>query len=125
MKECVKCKIEKPFNEFYKRKSKRTYSYCKPCFNSYCVERWRKKKIRAIEYMGGKCIDCKRQYPYPVYDFHHLYDKDYDWSKLRLRAWTTIITELDKCVLLCSNCHRMRHLAPPGGIEPHANPPNS
>jgi hypothetical protein len=64
--------------------------------------------------MGSSCVDCGISYPnthYSVFDFHHLdpSEKDVDWSKLRLRSWDKIVKELSKCVLLCSNCHRIRH----------------
>ena len=32
-----------------------------------------------------------------------------EWDKLRKRKWETIKKELDICVLLCSNCHRLAH----------------
>lgn len=48
---------------------------------------------------------------YVIFDFHHLNpsEKDVDWSKLRLKSDESIKNELNKCVLLCSNCHRKRH----------------
>lgn len=113
MKTCSKCLIEKPMNEFYQQNDrKNSTTYCKSCFNSYCMKRWQNKKVEAIKYKGSKCIDCGLQNaPNIVYDFHHLdpSKKDYDWTKLRLRSTKDINTELDKCVLLCSNCHRIRH----------------
>ena len=68
----------------------------------------------AIKYKGSKCNDCEiyfPDYPYVIFDFHHLNpkEKDFDWSKLKLRSESNIKLELDKCVLLCSNCHRIRH----------------
>lgn len=108
---CPKCDNHKKLSEFYNRNKITKYSYCKDCFNKICVLRWINVKIKAIEYKGNKCIDCNIQYPYSVYDFHHLdpLQKDYDWNKLRLKSWSNITKELDKCVLLCSNCHRIRH----------------
>lgn len=106
---CPKCDEDKKPSEFYKKTSSRKQPYCKPCFNSYCSSRWIQKKKDAIEYLGGKCLDCKGIFPYFVYDFHHVNGKDYSWTKLRLKSWSTITKELDRCVLLCSNCHRTRH----------------
>lgn len=112
-KTCSTCNVEKLITEFYSTK-KRTQTLCKKCFNSYCVERWIKKKIDAINYKGNKCVDCSLSYPeqpYVIFDFHHLnpLEKDVDWSKLRLKSDESIKKELDKCVILCSNCHRIRH----------------
>lgn len=89
-------------------------SFCKKCFNIYIGKRWIEKKIKAIEYKGCSCVDCGLTYPqtpYPVFDFHHLNpsEKDVEWIKLRKRSWDKITYELDKCDLLCSNCHRIRH----------------
>jgi len=112
---CNTCKTEKPISEFYKQSDRKNgSSKCKSCFNEYCVQRWIKTKIKAIEYLGSKCADCDNTYPeqpYVIFDFHHRNpeEKDVAWIKLRLRSWKKITEELDKCDLLCSNCHRIRH----------------
>lgn len=106
---CQKCLEDKKPTEFYKKGKHHKPSYCKLCFNSYCMDRWKQRKARAIEHMGGKCSDCKGKFHYSVYDFHHLKDKDYSWNKLRLLSVETLERELAKCVLLCANCHRTRH----------------
>ena len=110
MRTCTKCNIEKDETEYY-TKGTRLQSMCKSCFNKYCMERLTNKKIEAVKRFGGICHDCKNEYPHPVFEFHHLdpSQKDYQWVKLRLRSTTEIIKELDKCVMLCANCHRMRH----------------
>lgn len=95
----------------YRRDSKRLHSMCKKCFNAYCVERWINRKLEVIESKGGKCLDCKNIYPHFVYDFHHINDltKELDWSKMRLVSKSRLNKELENCVLLCANCHRLRH----------------
>jgi hypothetical protein len=114
-KVCNKCNQNKDIVEFYSRgKSKKLQSMCKSCFNTYCTERWRQRKINSIIYKGSECVDCHIKFPnepYVIFDFHHLdpTQKDVDWSKLRLMSETKIKSELDKCDLLCSNCHRKRH----------------
>ena len=112
---CSKCKDEKPISEFYKQSDRSSrQSYCKKCFNSYCTLRWIKIKINAINYKGGKCVDCDRKLsnenPYYLFDFHHVdpTTKDCDWRKLRMRNWEKIKKELDKCVCVCTICHRHR-----------------
>lgn len=68
-------------------------------------------KLKAIEYKGGKCVDCHGTFHPAVYEFHHLDPtfKDKDPSKVMTLKWEKIVAEIDKCVLLCANCHRIRH----------------
>ena len=112
MKTCSSCKLEKDDTEFYKKgKENRTNSLCKTCFNNYCVVRWIDRKKRVVKQFGGKCADCAHEYPYPVFEFHHLNpkEKDLSWNKLRLVSEERLQAELSKCVMLCANCHRIRH----------------
>lgn len=75
-----------------------------------------KNKIYAILYKGSKCTICDLSYNNEnaaVFDFHHLdpYIKDTEISKLlnNVEFSETIKLELDKCTLVCSNCHRLIH----------------
>src|SRR5690349_17441193 len=56
------------------------------------------------------CADCGVQYPYYVMDFDHLGDKVADVSKMcnNLVSLETLQAEIDKCELVCANCHRIR-----------------
>ena len=113
MKTCTKCQKKKCLDSFYK-KSNRNSSYCKACFDLYCKERWKIRKKKAVVYKGSKCNDCPIAYPEYhtcIFDFHHTDPKlkEMDWQKLRQYSWTKVTVELDKCILLCSNCHRLRH----------------
>ena len=78
------------------------------------MRRWNRVKTKAVAYKGGKCNKCGGVFHPSCYDFHHLNpgDKEFTWTKLRLRSWDKITTELDKCELLCSICHRLTHLNP-------------
>ena len=81
-------------------------------FNQYCIERWRQRKLDAVEYKGGKCQHCGYdKYP-DVLEFHHLdpTQKEASWNKIRLWNWGKIKSELDKCSMLCANCHREEHI---------------
>lgn len=75
------------------------------------IRRRQKLKQIAIEYKGGKCEKCGYDKNIPwVYDFHHVEpgEKDfkistYSGSEKKMKE------ELDKCIMLCSNCHREIH----------------
>lgn len=114
-KYCSKCNSEKSLDEFYTQNDRPNGSaYCKSCCNKYSIQRWIQRKIEAIQYKGGKCVDCGLSHPenhYSIFEFHHLIpaQKEMSWTKLRLHPIEKIKQELDKCDLLCANCHRVRH----------------
>ncbi len=109
MRLCNICNIEKEDSEFYRKNSKRLQSRCSSCFNFYCMERWKARKLFAINLKGGKCVDCGFDKHYSALHFHHLRDKEMSWNKMRLVSEKRFLAELDKCVLLCANCHAIRH----------------
>lgn len=76
-----------------------------------CIKLKRKNKARAVEYKGGKCQRCQGVFHPCVYDFHHTDPtlKEARVSHLMSVKWENVKVELDKCELLCSNCHRLEH----------------
>jgi DNA-binding CsgD family transcriptional regulator len=71
-----------------------------------------KTKKRAVEYKGGKCQVKMCGYNKSVYalDFHHINPEKKDFSISAVtKRWETIRKELDKCVLVCRNCHGEIH----------------
>ena len=83
---------------------------------TYLIDAVQKRRIKvrkmAIEYKGGKCNNCGYDTCNEALEFHHLNadGKDFGISdKGYTRSWAKIKKELDKCVLLCSNCHRAIH----------------
>jgi hypothetical protein len=65
------------------------------------------KKIRAIMYLGNTCVSCQEDSVHKL-TFSYLKDnpKNLNVTKLiRASSWTNIRIALDKCELLCYNCH--------------------
>lgn len=55
------------------------------------------------------CTDCKLSYPYYVMDFDHIEDKIINISKVvNSGSKTKTIKEIEKCEVVCANCHRER-----------------
>ena len=74
----------------------------------------RRKKVRqmAVEYKGGKCEICGYGRCTDALEFHHndLSRKEFGISeKGYIRSWKRVMEELDKCRILCANCHREHH----------------
>lgn len=75
------------------------------------VINWKKdKRLKLIEYKGGKCEICNYDKCYKALEFHHIdpSKKDFDISANSF-AFERMKKEVDKCVLLCANCHRELH----------------
>lgn len=72
---------------------------------------WRKRtKLKAVVYKGGGCLICGYSRCVRALTFHHLDPEQKDFSLGgKCLAWETIKAELDKCVLLCGNCHDEVH----------------
>jgi hypothetical protein len=102
------CKTNKPIDEFYGHGK---YRNCKTCHNTYTAQRWKDRKRKAIVLMGGECQDCGYQKCSDALHFHHLdpRTKEHKVCEVFRKEWKTIVMELKKCILLCSNCHIERH----------------
>ena len=74
------------------------------------VTRWRRRiKLRLIEYKGGKCQWCGYNKPVPAaYHFHHRDPSQKEFGIAQqgaCRSWSKVLEEVDKCDLICANCH--------------------
>lgn len=131
MKKCSICKEFKDEKEFSKRtfkKSVGTQSYCKKCSNANRILYYKNNKEQQVkvrkeyrrnirawldEYKSTlKCEKCNENHP-ACLDFHHREPNEKEtalgdairlgWGKKR------ILKEIEKCNILCSNCHRKLH----------------
>jgi len=80
--------------------------------NADSVREWRKrKKFILVEYKGGKCKRCGYDKCIEALEFHHKdpSKKDFGISGKNIRSIERCKEEIDKCILLCANCHREIH----------------
>lgn len=81
-------------------------------------------KEKCVLYKGGKCAVCGYSKYLGALEFHHLDPTQKDFSiasKKSCKFDDKIKSELDKCVLLCSNCHREEHHRLDNGMESLVN----
>ena len=102
---------------------KTNYTYgcrCTECceHNSQYQKEWRTKgkykarkdrRREAIEQAKNvPCADCGNRYPTVCMDFDHTEDnKEFDIAGTS-RSLENVLTEIAKCEVVCSNCHRIR-----------------
>jgi hypothetical protein len=75
-----------------------------------------KKKIHKAWFVNYKkqlaCVTCGHNHPAAL-DFHHVEQKKSNRKVHKLvsdgNTKKRILEEIDKCVVLCSNCHRVHH----------------
>ena len=103
-------------------------TFCRPCRSAYGKEHYAanrqryldqsaalKRKIRLerttylIEFFKKHpCVGCGENDPV-VLEFDHLRDKAFDIATgLVDRSWASILAEIEKCEVVCANCHRRR-----------------
>ena len=82
--------------------------YCQHCGET---EYARRIKQWAVDYLGGKCQACGYDKYIGALQFHH---RDPSQKRFRIggahqRTIESLRIELDKCDLLCANCHAELH----------------
>lgn len=104
MKVCRLC------HKKFKDSQGRNRSRCGSCNTR--IRRFR-AKAAAINYLGGKCIQCGWQGNQAALQFHHINasKKDFIIGNVANKSWDVIKMELEKCILLCANCHTIKHSA--------------
>lgn len=107
---CKICNQEKNLKEYYIVNGKTMY-WCKDCQKQKEQEKYKEKTNQIIEYK--KTLHCKKcgENRYYLLDFHHRNpnEKKYTISNNTRANFETIKKEIEKCDVLCSNCHREWH----------------
>lgn len=96
---------------FYKRTDSSGY-ICKKCNSENTVLKRKKYILKAIEYKGGCCLFCGYKKCVAALEFHHLNPETKEFgisNSGNIKSWEKMKVELDKCILLCSNCHKELH----------------
>ena len=109
---CKVCGDSELSNMMNKGQGRKSNTLCKSCHNKQTIERGRKNKALYIEYKGGKCEHCGYNKCNEALEFHHIDPSIKDPTFQSMRYWSIekAKIELDKCLLLCSNCHREEHV---------------
>lgn len=131
MKTCYTCQTNKEENLFNKNKSKKDglNNICRDCSNLRSKKYYSDNKIhhrkvtqiRKLKFekiIKEKIIDFLKKNPcvscgesnLMVLDFDHLQDKTKNVAQLITEgySWENVKKEIDKCQVLCSNCHRIK-----------------
>lgn len=74
------------------------------------LDRQASNKRLVNTYKDKPCMDCGNRFPPYVMDFDHVRGKKISSvsEMCNNRPVATILTEIEKCDLVCANCHRIR-----------------
>lgn len=108
-KYCPKCDKVLDDDKFYIRQSGALSSWCRQCDKKRNRQKTQRIKQQCVEYKGSKCQRCGYKTCHQAMDFHHVSDKKFGVASFNWKSFDYIKSELDKCWLLCSNCHREFH----------------
>jgi 5-methylcytosine-specific restriction endonuclease McrA len=74
---------------------------------SNSVVSWRQRtKIKLMEHKGGCCQICSYKRSIGALEFHHIDPNEKDFSiSGKSYSFERLKKEVDKCILVCSNCH--------------------
>jgi predicted transcriptional regulator len=110
---CPGCEKHCLTSDFYQRRGKPNSGvYCKKCTTEKTVDRMQNLKRQMVQYKGGECVRCGYKKYFGALEFHHLNPSEKDFNPSSLKRYKfddRIKNELDKCILVCSNCHREIH----------------
>ena len=113
IRKCKDCGLELSLDRF--EKTRRQCRKCRSIYNiKYTKTKARKRKAELIKYKGGKCEICNYDKCNAALEFHHKEDKKFNVGKIIARLSEAnyrkmMFKEIDKCLLLCANCHREIH----------------
>ena len=114
-KVCTKCGRELPLDQFnWRDKSKGTRrADCKECHSGFMKNKYQEKKQLVQDLKAqDKCAKCGESRGYML-DYHHIdpSQKEATVARMTSNNYTLdrVMSEIQKCVCLCANCHREFH----------------
>lgn len=122
-KVCGTCGVNKQISQFSLKHGSPQYN-CKECHSKYRKEHYHSNKQKYIDkakrnrdlyrreyydWLSTKsCVDCGNN-DVRVLEQDHLENKEFNVSSLvGRRTLKSMIAELEKCEVVCANCHRIR-----------------
>jgi hypothetical protein len=77
----------------------------------YFLQKNRKQRKRKADYLKeikekNPCADCGVRYPHYIMEFDHISEKT--TNIITALSWNQIYTEIEKCEIVCANCHSKR-----------------
>ena len=103
---CKNCATADPL-AFYETQAS---LYCKACHRAKYFGKGRARRD-AAKFDRGECVECHLKVTPEnacVFEFDHTRDKKYNVSQMTTLCEAKFKEEIDKCELVCSNCHRIR-----------------
>ena len=126
-KPCSKCQAVKPISDYNFRHCATgiRHSYCRDCGKNFTRSHYRRNKRLYLDRntltyerhrelvrqaKSKPCADCNVQYPFYVMDFDHRdgATKSFELNSIQRKTIKAILREIEKCDVVCSNCHRAR-----------------
>jgi hypothetical protein len=128
MRECTRCKDSKKETDFSWRNKMlgKRHTYCKSCQNKLSTKHYANNKseyvsralrhrdlnkLKLLEYLKvHPCTDCAESDPV-VLEFDHVSNNKLTEVSRMLGngiSWPKVLKEIDKCEVVCSNCHKRR-----------------
>ncbi|KKS77077.1 MAG: hypothetical protein UV64_C0004G0008 [Parcubacteria group bacterium GW2011_GWC1_43_11b] len=101
----ILCRLCNKEFKYYHKKGRARCGVCNTKIRRY------RAKAAAVKFLGGKCQYCGWKGDQAAFEFHHLkpQEKDFIIGNVANKKWEFIKKELQKCILLCSNCHATVH----------------